>query len=382
MTMRMILAAGLLSACAGAAAAQCVPSSGGTVYKLSPVGSGGTVALPRVDIAAGYHVNVSVNGGPDSPVLIDTGSNLLVLPYFKFGNLPADAAQIPGTPGVLSGLVPYSYGSSGNGYRGYLVQSSVVVNRRPANAASPNPPSAPSVVAYAVTESCSGTGVQTVCTPVVSGGHGSGIGMMGVGFQKMPATLVMTDGSTPTATNVFGQVAGLQTVGYAFAPDAVVVGLNAEVTRGVQWTAMDNDTLTGAGVPIGCFTVTPPGGGQSVPYCGTMLLDTGLADMYAWQNASPSICPSRGSGAKTAGFSGVPFQPGTKVGLTSPPSAPVMNYSFTVPQANQPGQPGTPRTTYCAPTQMAPHTNISRMPLALYTYYRNQSCGTFGFTPN
>lgn len=391
MSMRVILAAGALLACGGGAVAQqCLPTQNGTVYGLKPVDAVSLNALPAVDVAKGYHLAVSVNGGTNAGVLIDTGSNLLVLPYFKFGNLPADAALIPGTPGVVSGLVPYAYGSSGNSYRGYLVEASVALNQGVAGGASPIAPVAREVIAYAITEACKpGAGGQVACAPVLPGTPQADIGMMGVGFQAMASTLVMSNGQTPPRTNVFAQIPGIETIGYAFKPTEIVVGLNGPVTQGVRWAPLQTDPYSGSAVPTGCFAVTlptssgqPGQGPQYGPFCGTMLLDTGLPDMYAWQSADSAACPGSATGDKTAGFAGTPYQPGTQVTLTSPPTDPVMNYTFTVPQPSATPEAGTPRTTYCAPTKASPHSNISRMPLARYTYVRNQTCGTFGLLPN
>lgn len=391
MSMRMILAAGALLACGGGAAAQqCLPAQNGAVYDLKPVDPVTLGALQAVDLASGYHLAVSVNGAPNAGVLIDTGSNLLVLPYFKFGNLPADAARIPGAPGVVSGLVPYAYGSSGNSYRGYLVEASVALNQGVAGGAAPAAPVARNVIAYAATEACKPeAGGQTVCAPVLPGTPQARIGMMGVGFQAMASTLVMNDGQTPARTNVFAQIPGIETIGYAFTPTGVVVGLNAQVAPDVAWAPLQTDPYSGSAVPTGCFAVTLPTAGrepgqgpQHGPFCGTMMLDTGLPDMYAWQSVDPAACPGSATGDKTAGFAGTPYPPKTQIALMSPPANPVMNYSFTVPDAQTAPAAGTPRATYCAPTKAPPHSNISRMPLARYTYIRNQTCGTFGFLPN
>lgn len=369
-TKQFLMAAVILGVAAGRAPAQtCAPAAGAPSYALK--------TLDRDPALNGYRLNVNVNGGKTMPVLVDTGSNLLILPYFTMGGFPQptnDQPVVLSGPSVKSGKLAYGYGSSGNGYQGYLVQADVVVNP----GMSPQP-EAKGVIVYAVTETCK----AGQCQAVMPNGNGAGIGMMGVGFQQLAPTMTMTNGQVPTNTNILGEISGLQNVGYIFRPDGIVVGLNAENTSGVTWYPLDNDTANGAGVPRGCFTITPPGGTAQGPLCGTMLFDTGLGDMYLWQNGA---CPSNGGG-KSAGFAGVPFTPGTKITVAVPDAqGAAVNYSFaanTRQAANpQPPVPGTPNIAYCSTTQAGPHSNVSRMPLQLYSYYRNQSCNTYGFTKN
>ncbi|MBN9685860.1 MULTISPECIES: hypothetical protein [unclassified Corallococcus] len=342
----------------------------GTVYKLKSVHgpSASKPAHKTVPIANGYHLNVSVNGGLPYTVLVDTGSNLLVLPYDKVGGLPADPKALPSSSLVVSGLVPYGYGSSGFSYRGYLVDVPVTVNPVPANAALPNAPTAAKVTVYAVTETC---GKESHCEPVTKN---STLGMMGVGFQPTPAQLVRKDGTLASHTNVFAELPNLPAVGYIFGPEGITVGLNETETRGITWARLDTN-----GKASGCLTITPSNGGPGKPLCGTMLLDTGVGELFAWVGAQTQ-CPAQAAtaqvdgGAVKAGFGGVPFPDGTTIQITSPSASPSMSYSFTVGKA----EPGTPKPALCIASP-EPHSNIGRMPLQRFRYVRNESCKAFGF---
>jgi hypothetical protein len=354
----------------------------GTVYQLKSVNR--THPLTQVDtpvpVASGYSVNVSVNGGPNHTVLVDTGSNLLVVPYNKVRGFPSDPDVVASGSMVVSNLLHYSYGSSGISYRGYLVNVPVTINRVPAKAAIPSAPTIPNMTVYAVTQSC---GVDGQCVPVT---ENSPIGMMGVGFQPTPY-LVLKNGSVATHTNAFAEIPNVPAVGYIFGPDGITVGLNEAVTKGIIWASLD-----GAGRANGCLTITSAKGSPGKPLCGTMLLDTGVEKMFAWigPETQPPTCPKPGGTAKEdggtgkadggsahAGFVGVPFPEGTTIQISSPAESPSMSYSFTVGG----GDAGTPKPVLCLDS-MEPHSNIGRMPLQRFSYARNESCKAFGFRKN
>jgi len=347
----------------------------GTVYQLKTVSRSNPLkqANTSVPVASGYSVNVSVNGGPDHMVLVDTGSNLLVLPYTKIGKLPSDPVALPSSPLVVSNLLTYSYGSSGISYRGYLVNVPVTINRVPTKAATPGAPTTAPMTVYAVTQSC---GVDGQCAPVTKK---STIGMMGVGFQPTPH-LVLKDGTAATHTNVFAEIPNVPAVGYIFTPQGITVGLNETVTKDITWSSLD-----GSGRANGCLTITPPKGRPGKPLCGTMLLDTGVEKMFAWigPETQPPTCPKPGGTAKVdggtvhAGFGGVPFADGTTIQISSPAQSPSMSYSFTVGGSDS----GTPQPALCLDST-EPHSNIGRMPLLLFSYARNETCKAFGFQKN
>lgn len=370
----LLLANGTLPALAQ----NCAISSTGAAYSFT--------ALPdphtgRFSVASGYHLNVAVNDGPPTAVELDTGSNALVIPASQIRNFPKDPDNDT-TGMVISKKLPYTYSSSDNGYQGYMVDVPVVVSD--ANGTSMK---APSVQVYAVTEVCKpGTGANgqataVTCVPPTEKDHPE---MMGIGFQSVSNMPVFgPNGTTVGAsrTNVFEQVPGIATQGWIFGPGTVVAGLNTTVTNAFRtWSAMVEGDKGGL-VPDGCVQVIPEGKAALPTQCGTMLLDTGMTAMNMWvneaiQKATP-ICAPAPTNAK-AGFDGASFPLKTRIVITSPATNPILTDSFTIGTQS----PGQPDGTYCSLTSSASHFNSARMPLELYSFARNQSCGTFSYVKN
>lgn len=383
-----IAAAGLLlvNSALPALAQSCSISTSGTAYAFT--------ALPdpktnKFSLNFGYRLNVNVPGGQKIPVLLDTGSNVLVIPAAKIKGFPANPDK--DTSGfVISKKLPYGYGSSGNSYQGYMVNVPVTVSDAKGVSMQAGP-----VQVYAVTEFCKPTPkpanggtaaaptaeAAKTCTPV---GASSQIAMMGIGFQSTNYLKVFGPNGTTvpaTKTNVFEQVSNIATQGWIFGPGTVVVGLNTAVTKPFKAWSQMQDGGQGNLVADGCVQVTPNGKAALPAQCGTMLLDTGMTAMNMWvneatQKATP-ICAAPPSNAK-AGFDGAPFPAKTAVTITSPATNPILTDNFTIGTKSA----GQPDGTFCSTTSSASHFNSARMPLALYSFARNQSCGTFSYVKN
>ncbi|WP_254225654.1 hypothetical protein [Burkholderia glumae] len=330
-------------------------------------------------VARGYHLSVRVNGGEPASVLVDTGSNALVVPAWRVKGFPADPEH-DSSGLVISGKLPYHYSSSGNAYFGYLIQAPVTVQGDQDTSLE-----AENVQVLAITEVC---GSHASCQPATPANSRS-LGMMGVGFQPTPTLRVNTAGGTTpaTRTNVFEQVPRVQTQGWIFEPDGrIVVGLNTDTTKEfTHWAPMLADRQGGLS-PEGCVIVKEPGQPASQPRCGTMLLDTGMSTMNLWAYRGDAgqapLCPPKPAGAgKKSGFNGATFPANTLITLTSPGQAPTVDYQF---NTSAPRQAGTPTQTYCtnvegsSPTENA-FFNTGRMPLERYGFARNQSCATFAY---
>ncbi|MBP2312499.1 hypothetical protein [Azospirillum soli] len=407
-TARIAAAGVLMASVASPALAQnCTISATGKSYTLSAL----TQPNQPFSLDDGYFLQVSADGGRlFADVMLDTGSNVLVIPHYAVAGFPSDPDN--DTSGfVISAKSQYVYGSSGNGYLGYMVRTTVQLKDRLGTTVNSSP-----VELYAAVEKCSfvkgsnNTESPTNCEALVQPAPGKvgGPGMMGIGFQTPPASVTLKTGKLPTLTNVFQQIPGIETQGWIFQGDQVVVGLNQQVTRKFSaWAPLLQTTQDGtpAMSAEGCFQVTPPGGGTpTAAQCGTMLLDTGMSAMNVWVNDKdyPSVCPAAptGTGAGTnVGFHGAPFPEGAQITITSPwqngtPPTPIVNYTFKAPPpppppsaqgtgTKQPLLPaGTPSATMCSPTSVQSHSNIGRMPLALYSFARNQTCGTYSYAAN
>lgn len=412
-----IAAAGVLlsSAALPALAQTCAILATGKSYTLS--------AVPKPNrpfsLDDGYFLQVSADGGRlFADVMLDTGSNVLVIPHYAVAGFPSDPDN--DTSGfVISPKSQYVYGSSGNGYLGYMVRTTVQLKDRLGTTVNSGP-----VELYAAVETCSfvkganNTETPTNCEAVVQPGPGKvgGPGMMGIGFQTPPASVTLKTGQLPTLTNVFQQIPGIETQGWIFQGDQVVVGLNQQATRKfTAWAPLLQTTQDGTPsmAAEGCFQVTPPGGGApTAAQCGTMLLDTGMSAMNVWVNNKDfaSVCPAAPTGTSTGagsdvGFHGAPIPEGTPITITSPwkdgaSLTPIVNYAFNAPppppppsapppstpvsDTKQPSLPhGTPTSVMCSKTSsQASFSNIGRMPLALYSFARNQTCGTYSYAAN
>lgn len=369
----------------------CTVSQTGQSFVLHAMDAKGK---PLSDIAGGYHLSVTVNGdasGAAAPnaqsaqtaqpvgVLVDTGSTALAVPAWKIGNFPANPEH--DTSGVvISNLQKYGYSSSENNYYGYVIQASVTVQD-----ASGTSFEAKDVQVFAITKTC-GTG--KVCTPLTSK-SAKQPGMMGVGFQP-PKLTVNVAGSQPqpaTHTNVFAQVPGVETQGWILSSDGrIVVGLNSATTANFSgWTPMVQASSGGL-QPAGCVYVTAPNKPVSQPLCGTILVDTGMSAMNMWVNSGETgqdpFCGTPPTSSK-AGFNGAPLPASATVAIQSPRQSPLLDYSF----AAGGGKAGTPTGTYCTNVkgQTNPdvaqnaHFNTGRMPLQLYSFARNQTCGSYAF---
>ncbi|MBP2302448.1 hypothetical protein [Azospirillum picis] len=353
----------------------CTVSPTGRSIALQATGVDGTV----FSVAGGYHLAVSVNGSDPAGVMVDTGSNALIVPSWKIKGFPKDPDN-DHSGMVVSGKLPYGYSSSGNSYNGYLIQVPVRVH-----GAGGTSVDAEDVQVFAITEVC---GSDKHCVAATSINSRS-VGMMGVGFQPTPNLVVKVAGggtAPATHTNVFQQVHGVATQGWIFEPGGrIVVGLNTETTQGFSAWAPMVPASRGGMSPEGCVRVTEPGKPESRPLCGTMLLDTGMSTMNLWvysgEQGQAPFCPP--PPASKAGFDGATFPPGTTVTLASPGKAAALDYRFDT--AGGTGK-GAPEATYCTNVKGASASenaffNTGRMPLELYSFARNETCGTFAYRP-
>ncbi len=103
-----------------------------------------------------------------------------------------------------------------------------------------------------------------------------GIAMVGVGFAREGDRQAQSTPEKNPLLRVAGE--GHWRRGYVLTADGVDVGLTAETTRGdIRFIKLERqaDLPDWAGIPA-CITIA----GKTPPACGTMLVDTGVADMF------------------------------------------------------------------------------------------------------
>jgi hypothetical protein len=167
--------------------------------------------------------------------------------------------------------------------------------------------------------------------------------------------------------------------GYTITPSLITLGVTSP--EGFHTTALSsNQCVPGdyAGA-AGCFSFPT----QSATFCGTMLMDTGIGDMYL--NLRRSARPA-GLNQCTGGTNCVvPDLTVVQINSGKSTVSPPMCYQFTTGATNSP--PITPEpssvnwsTSSADPTMK--FVNTGRHPLAWFTYLYDSACGQIGFLPN
>ena len=179
-----------------------------------------------------------------------------------------------------------------------------------------------------------------------------------------------------TDTNAHGSDVS---AGFTITPNLITLGVTS--TDGFQTTALSpNQCVPGdyAGAP-GCFSFPA----KSAAFCGTMLMDTGIGDMYLnlRRGARPAGLNHCAGGPNCV----VPDLTVVQINSGTTTVSPQMCYQFTTGATNSP--PITPEpssvnwsTTASDPTMK--FVNTGRHPLAWFTYLYDSACGQIGFLPN
>lgn len=167
--------------------------------------------------------------------------------------------------------------------------------------------------------------------------------------------------------------------GYTITPNLITLGVTS--TDGFQTTALSPNQCvpgdyTGA---AGCFSFPA----QSATFCGTILMDTGIGDMYL--NLRQSARPA-GLNQCTGGKNCV-VPDLTIVQINSGNSAvsPPMCYQFVTDATNSPPitpEPSSVNWSTSASDPTMKFVNTGRHPLAWFTYLYDSACGQIGFLPN
>jgi hypothetical protein len=294
-------------------------------------------------VTNGFFLKMSIAGGPQTGVQLDTGSTGLLINAAYIKNASASQLIGPGQAGQET-LEPSGIVEKGNYYLAPVTLYS--------NSGATIGKTVPMEV-LVVNQKCTTSGS---CTPDTSTTYlGAGFGRPtpapGTGYLKSPlenALLQLTD-----------IVRGPMHPGYILSNSSLTVGVNRTNAAGYAFTSLTPFTGRPGDwqTPPGCI-----GFNGAAPSCGTMLLDVGIDTMFV---TAPRPSPI------------------TEVSIMAPTvTNPSLSYSFAYPV--QPGAtPPAPHPT-TAPIVFSPYTsmttfNTGRGPLAIRSYLFDSACGRTGF---
>jgi hypothetical protein len=321
-------------------------------HRASPGGT--SVTFPMADVArnlrSGWHFRLSVGGGRSHGVEMDTGSRGLVVPASALG---PDRVG-PGPPGHIE------YSSDGKIFSGHFYLAPVQIS-----AGGRTVQTVPIELLGVERSSCDLKHYPN-CVP----GKVSGLGMMGVGFDR-GAIKGLPAGGPPELTNAFlalrDVTEGRMDPGYIITPGSVTLGITALDRAGYNMVPL---TAGGTGpgdwnTEPGCFSFPSIAGYPA--RCGTVLVDTGIAG--AILGLPRAQRPRSIAGAIPAGES-------VAVTIDTPKSSgrPPLAYGFRVGD----GGPMTPTKIRWA-ADKAPFVNTGRRPISKNGYLFDAGAGRVGF---
>jgi hypothetical protein len=297
-------------------------------------------AMPDVarNFRSGWNVKVSIAGGKQRGVQIDTGSTGFVVGRKAIG---------AGATGPLA-AGQQEYTSNGLILLGHYYRVRVKFEGPNSTAAT-----APMMI----------LGVEKLaCDPKypkcsIRGRSAQSVGVLGVGFAR----------KENIGANAFLQIdsmaRGSMHAGYIISNNAVTLGLTAENTRGFQFIPLVRNGIDWRGAP-GCFAFPGRPGFERI--CGTILVDTGI----------PSMIVSRAAALRPPGMkTNIPS--GTAMSIAAPAFAnAVMRYTFSV------GDRGalTPSAIrWSKATGNSAFVNTGRNVIRAYDYLYDAKCGRVGF---
>ncbi len=317
-----------------------------------------TFTLPLVSdaaksLASGLHLSVSIAGGSDKIVEVDTGSRGVVVARSAIGSQAVDTGQqgwleYTSDGLILSGeyfLAPITF---------HTAQSTVET--------------IPVRVLGVETSSCDSK--YPHCTPETNIDR---IGMLGVGYGEYAKT-----SDTPTTeVNPFLELRAMQSGaarrGYVITRNGITLGPTADDLasfRQIPLPKPDGPSAGPAGLPgswgaaPGCFAL-PENGNET--HCGTLLFDTGIGTMIVGLDAA-----QRPSSLHDT------IPNGTRIHIGTPDfTDPALDYSVTTGAADDPLAPqGNPAARW---SRSGPFVNTGRHLLAGYDYLFDADAGRIGF---
>ncbi|SMH59334.1 hypothetical protein [Azospirillum agricola] len=399
-----ILAALAIPAAAAAAPACAIPAGGPSV--TLPVVTPNGQAVEADPVRNAYRVNISVGGMAAHTVEVDTGSTGIVVPWTA---VPPDLWK------AAAGNPTHILYTSDNEYlHGRTIQATVAlgVPKPPAGVAAAQPyPTTGTIDLMAAdcvckldsTDSGGGTAqprpagggsacgdlngtrsdpqvnnspLLNSCVPV-----DDGMGMMGVGYAR---------GGRSSSMNSFLRLAamdgGAMHPGYIITQSNIQLGLTGTNTTGFAFTQLTPSAMPAPSSHVKEWNEPPvtiafqAGEPKPAPLTGSLLLDTGIADMLLTvptaQRPGGLVVPGSSLGQKPPVIgdvvpAGTPFT----VTVTNADHAPILSY-----QATMGGAPPSPTYgSWRGATATANAFNLGRHALAAANYAYDAQCGRLGF---
>jgi hypothetical protein len=304
-------------------------------------------------LSNGLQLTVSIAGGADKTVEVDTGSRGLVVARTAIGSQASDTGQ--------QGWVEYTS-------NGLILSGEYFLAPIRFHTTGSTVDTIPVRVLGVESSSCDSNYPQ--CTPETDISH---VGLLGVGYGNVAKT-----SDTPTTeVNPFLELQAMQDGtarrGYVLTRNAIRLGLTASDEASFRQVALPKSTgpaagpagLAGSwGAAPGCFAL-PDNGNQT--YCGTILVDTGIGTMIV--GLDPAQRPPTMQDT---------IPNGTRINIGIPTfDNPALGYSVTTGAIDNPLAPqGNPAARWA---QSGPFLNTGRHLLAGYDYLFDADAGHIGF---
>lgn len=203
---------------------------------------------------------------------------------------------------------------------------------------------------------------------------------LGVGFDRGATS--SADSFTSPVDNAFLQVAGAtdgaMTPGYVLSTSGVTLGITS--TEGYSLDALTPSSIVSGDwvTAAGCYGFPDLAGVG--PFCGTLLLDVGIVEMFIdlqpAERPQDAVEPAACTDPTEVGKLTCKVPGGTTMQIVAgSPSAPALSYEFAVSDT-----PSGPAPTYVQWINAANvFVNIGRRPLTTYDYMFDAHCGNVGF---
>ncbi len=324
----------------------------------------GSVGAGAVDIAlssdwleSGIRIGVRLGGGPRVRMVVDTGSNGVVVARRFLGA----QAQPLSPPETFTG---FTYSSSGNSYSGEWMQVPLVIGA--ADGSGPTATTVP-ILVRAVDKTCTRSGACSTDPADIS------VAMVGVGFDRAQ------DGSAAPAhagpglnpfLHLTAMAAGTVPQAYEIGSGRIILGPGAPEMA--TFTTVQLQRTTGNQpldwqAPTACLAVV----GSVPPQCGSLLLDTGLS--YAIVQVPAGVQPP--TVPATSGSDRPTVANGQMVEVTIPALGSTPIYRFVT------GSPNAPQSVQWGHQLHAGSSffNLSRFALSGTDYLYDATDGRVGF---
>jgi hypothetical protein len=330
----------------------------------------------KLQAAIGYATSPTPVPSAFSTYTVDTGSMGTLLPIT---DLPA-TAPTPSATGPLIGPGPAGtqyYDSSGLTFSGYYYLAPVTFQTTTGNALTIP------IEVLAVNASCTGLN----CTSATATNDWESLRYMGVGFDR--EGLVAGSLFLSPAQNAFINLTDSdngadisQGYGLSVTSQGITLGLTDANTAGYNTMALTpSTTYVGEWNTMpGCFSFPEL---SSTQYCGTLLLDVGIPEMFL--NPSTTPIPAAAATIGSDGYLYVPAKTQMTITVGTTGGVSPLSYTMQIPNTG-PSATVTPTGAEPSYAEWAGTTppsanfiNTGRDPIVAYNYFYDAQCGQVGF---